>query len=64
MESTLLALPGPDASIAKYVEQSKDKESDPDAFYDGGFILKKHSWDACRVRDEEFMLVCWLQIVF
>ncbi|KAF9348825.1 hypothetical protein BGX26_012798 [Mortierella sp. AD094] len=56
IESNLLPLRGPEASITEYVKQSKVVESDLEAFYNS-VTLKKHQWDAERARDKEFKLV-------
>ncbi|KAF8950293.1 hypothetical protein BGZ52_003017 [Haplosporangium bisporale] len=56
IESNLPPLRGPEASVTKYVKESKVVESDLEAFYNNT-TLKRHQWDAKRARDKEFKLV-------
>lgn len=55
---------GPEASISDYIARVKEVENDLDSFY-GSVVLKKHKWNARKVRTEEYRLIanCLLQLV-
>ncbi|KAG0256544.1 hypothetical protein BGZ95_005465, partial [Linnemannia exigua] len=56
VESSLSSLRGDGASIHLHIEDHDMVENDLDAFYNQS-NLRKHKWDACRARQEEFSRV-------